>query len=138
MIAVEHQLEIHINRLDNAACLICMIEEIPRRIMMIQRFDQDGAAMSRCGGAGIAQIFDETGLSRVIAGKARQDMNVCRIDGIGVIKRCINAGTRFLFTPDQCRQPVSPAATSPRGAFSPSMERPVACSAVTTALASSS
>ena len=73
---------------------------------LIQRLDQNGAS-ARCRRiGGITQVFDKAGLRRFATGKSRQHMDVAGIDGIGVIQRRVDAGTRFRFASDKRRQPV--------------------------------
>ena len=53
VIAVEHQLEVgRAHSLDDPAGHLCMVQEIARRVILVQRLDQDGApARCRCAPA---------------------------------------------------------------------------------------
>ena len=95
MIAVEHQLQIGCaNSIDDAACLICMVQEIAWRVMMVQRFDQEGDVA--VAGGGIAQIVNKTAFRRFPFCTSGHHVDLRAVDQCGISQRCINRGAGII------------------------------------------
>ena len=108
VIAVEHQPQVRrAHSFDDPPRLVGMVQEISRRVMMVQRLDQEGDIRRHAGG--VAKILDETGLGPHALGKAGHGMDVRCGDGPGIGDRQVNCRPCLILASRYRGQPVIPA-----------------------------
>ena len=88
MIALEDQPKVFCpDQKDNAARLIGGCQKIPRRIVAVQRLDQDRQTVWLGHGGSETQVFNECRMGTRPDGKSRHDMDIWRADQDRIVQR---------------------------------------------------
>ena len=96
MVAIEHKRDIRFSDLgNNCTRLICRFEEIARRVIMIERLDQDRNTMQVCSITGITKVGDKGIMRGRPAGQSGHNVDATGVDRDGVLHSLIKSGARL-------------------------------------------